>query len=613
MDGTEPGVQPSSSHFSKSYYLSVLSMANRKGNAKSTTATAQVDKPEATQSARKKMRNAPSEQQENEAPSGPRAAKVTALKNAVWKQGAPTGACKRAASPSSMPVSKTKQVEVQQGSFPQPPHSTASVTHCEDESVTEEDSGAVSIPLRVPAAPKKPSKKRSAATSQSRPKVTKDVFASDAEESDDEQYSSVTETDSPFMTEPEDLVQSDDDGSEDGNNVAGKLTAAKKRFLEEQPSWSGDENKEPSAASPGKFVIRGSPIVISSDDGDAVASPVSQLFPTELLEVKEEPLQPSGVLNASHTAARANKKKQRLLADSIWPEYTHVMRSRHDNSLALRYQGIELKLVLQKAMDSIEGRTRFRDAFPTLPIRMRWSRDCLEKACDGFIASSPAGAKDKYVMIRKRLDIDLQFFKELSTLLSPRISSLRGVTKTHAVNSALYTYNLHPGCSETVRELLKKKNYIYPAAPNGQDYLREKPFEHKAIIRTLRETLFRNRTITQQFPGRFKPGEERTYALSPAMVALAATAVFAALKEWESGFRTGIQFMANLYHGVYLDHIKGLNDIKAQKPLAYTSLLRRLFRMASYVYSDLIIEGDAGVGDTIGDIDNMAIDEDLLE
>ena len=140
----------------------------------------------------------------------------------------------------------------------------------------------------------------------------------------------------------------------------------------------------------------------------------------------------------------------------------------------------------------------------------------------------------------------------------------------------------------------------------GRDYLREKPYEHEAIIGTLRDTLFTNttRTIVQQFPGRFKADEEQTHTLSPAMVALAATAVciitialllnahthcqvFAALKEWESGFRNAIQFATNLYYGVYLDHIKGLNEIKEKKPQAYTSLMRRLFRMASYVYSGL--------------------------
>jgi len=60
----------------------------------------------------------------------------------------------------------------------------------------------------------------------------------------------------------------------------------------------------------------------------------------------------------------------------------------------------------------------------------------------------------------------------------------------------------------------------------GWDYMREKPYEHDAIIGTLRDTLFgRTKSITQQFPAHFKPDEERTHVLSPAMVALAATAV----------------------------------------------------------------------------------------
>ena len=56
--------------------------------------------------------------------------------------------------------------------------------------------------------------------------------------------------------------------------------------------------------------------------------------------------------------------------------------------------------------------------------------------------------------------------------------------------------------------------------------MHEKPYEHDTIIGTLHDTLFGgSRTITQQFPAHFKPDEERTHTLSPAMVALAATSV----------------------------------------------------------------------------------------
>ncbi len=42
-----------------------------------------------------------------------------------------------------------------------------------------------------------------------------------------------------------------------------------------------------------------------------------------------------------------------------------------------------------------------------------------------------------------------------------------------------------------------------------------------------------------------------------------------------------------VYYDIYLDHIKGLKEIKAKKPQAYVSLMWHLFRLASYVYPDL--------------------------
>ena len=64
---------------------------------------------------------------------------------------------------------------------------------------------------------------------------SKDVFALSAEsESDSEPYESVTETDDPYETEAaEASAESDEDGPEGDEVAAGKLTVAKKRFLEE--------------------------------------------------------------------------------------------------------------------------------------------------------------------------------------------------------------------------------------------------------------------------------------------------------------------------------------------------------------------------------------------
>jgi len=152
----------------------------------------------------------------------------------------------------------------------------------------------------------------------------------------------------------------------------------------------------------------------------------------DITEVHEELLQPSDILNA---AGQTNKKKVRnLLADNnalvtngvvqqrseagpAWPEYTNLVRSRPGNTITLKYQEYELKLVIRKAINSIECCVRFRDVFPTLPKRNKWGHECLEKACDGFANSSSGGVKEKYMKIRKRLDIDHKYFKKILCLV----------------------------------------------------------------------------------------------------------------------------------------------------------------------------------------------------
>ncbi|SRR6266550_6602277 len=103
--------------------------------------------------------------------------------------------------------------------------------------------------------------------------------------------------------------------------------------------------------------------------------------------------------------------------EPTWPDYTCVVRSPPDNSINLTEQGIELQLVIRKAMNLTEGRVRFRDVFPPLPKRSKWNHECLKKACNGFENSSVGNAKKKYIIIQKRLDNDHRYFMEVSSLV----------------------------------------------------------------------------------------------------------------------------------------------------------------------------------------------------
>jgi hypothetical protein len=126
-----------------------------------------------------------------------------------------------------------------------------------------------------------------------------------------------------------------------------------------------------------------------------------------------------------------------------------------------------------------------------------------------------------------------------------------------------------------------------------------KPFEHPAIVEVIKQRLFdeTRHPITEEFPEFFKDGEK----LTDSIIAFAATTVCltcyplvpllvtgfqvrAAIQEWNTGTRLPQEFTANAFTEVYLDHIGTLMYIKNKNPKGYDSLLRRLFRIASYVY-----------------------------
>lgn len=114
--------------------------------------------------------------------------------------------------------------------------------------------------------------------------------------------------------------------------------------------------------------------------------------------------------------------------------------------------------------------------------------------------------------------------------LDPRISVLRGETKSIAASNTRAFYGLEDGCMARVQTLLAG-NYIFPRT-NGvsvtlrhnsnpdlticQDhgyYQYNKPFEHLAIVSTLRDDLFSSSyPITRVYSYRFLPGQEDGYS-----------------------------------------------------------------------------------------------------
>ncbi|KIL59900.1 hypothetical protein M378DRAFT_180660 [Amanita muscaria Koide BX008] len=379
-----------------------------------------------------------------------------------------------------------------------------------------------------------------------------------------------------------------------GSVVGRALAAANERFAKEQPIWSDQlphgtvngqqsalfsestDEEKPDMTQQGKksLIIRGQVINISDDDEatDNDDSPTSRLVlrSTQVMQQSQQETLQASTVNPSQPQTFGDNQATNLSVvtasgsnemATIWPAYTNLLRGQRD--VALNVQSYELKLIVRRAMDLVEERIRFQNAFPTLVTRTVWNRSALVEACALLGTTAHiARMRERYEIFKERMRVDSEYIGEISkALLDPRISILRGDTKLAAINNTRLAYGLRDGCAQKVQELLTGARYIYPIGANG-------PFENIAVIGTLRDDLFlKNISIVTKFPLRFRvedqDSETDSHKLSPAMIALAATAVFAALKEWELGHRVQTHFTANLFDSIYRTHIKHLEKIQA--------------------------------------------------
>ncbi|KAI0037304.1 hypothetical protein FA95DRAFT_1578924, partial [Auriscalpium vulgare] len=81
---------------------------------------------------------------------------------------------------------------------------------------------------------------------------------------------------------------------------------------------------------------------------------------------------------------------------------------------------------------------------------------------------------------------------------------------------------------------------------------------------------------------KYKVGHSGKHELPIAMVALAATAVYAALEAYALGSQAShIEFEANKYTPVYNDHVDVLEQIQLDDEDKFSALMAHLFKVAS--------------------------------
>ncbi|KAM6493730.1 hypothetical protein JOM56_010091 [Amanita muscaria] len=169
----------------------------------------------------------------------------------------------------------------------------------------------------------------------------------------------------------------------------------------------------------------------------------------------------------------------------------------------------------------------------------------------------------------------------VSTMINPRVPLLRSQIKTLAVNNAKRVYDLQDMDANGIAALVNDLKFIFLFNQHG-NVQGTKPYESAAIISTIRDFLFHNSTVRiELYPERFLAGEEANHALTPSVIALAATAVTAAIEEWHTGRHIVGTFTTNVYADVYRTHLAVLTRIHDENVQGYSALLRRLYLAAA--------------------------------
>ncbi|KAM6491270.1 hypothetical protein JOM56_013509 [Amanita muscaria] len=261
-----------------------------------------------------------------------------------------------------------------------------------------------------------------------------------------------------------------------------------------------------------------------------------------------------------------------------WPSYTQLIYHQTNSGLdlGLSRQHHKVKLVVRRAINIITERVIFEDAFPSPANREVWIHCALIDAIKYVGEMSQGIARNRYQRLHARVIEESQYVSELSTMIKPRVPLLRNQIKSSAVNNT---------------------SNIYPLSQNGtvQGY---KPYENEAIVSTIREFVSHHSAIETSL--------HALKMLKPSVIALAATAVAAAIDEWRTGHRIVAPFTANIYDDIYNNHTALLAKIQAINEHGYSSLLRRLYYAALTSRNSTSISPNTD--STLLDVANMPVD-----
>ncbi|KAJ7351259.1 hypothetical protein DFH08DRAFT_97833 [Mycena albidolilacea] len=281
------------------------------------------------------------------------------------------------------------------------------------------------------------------------------------------------------------------------------------------------------------------------------------------------------VPNTTHQV-KAQTSTTTLRDEAKWhPSAQIIYPAPGKKDILLNSQTEVLQRVLRAAISLVKTGLLFENSYPAIISRAGFARAYL-------VSAAEAMPEAKYVL--ERLGLDLKYAAILADILLDRINILRGDIKRSAAGLAP-GYFQFAGLNETktkelIAKLLKDHRYIFPVDSQTQRLMTEKPFHHPALKAIVKDGVF-NRNFKAKNMHLFISTSKKHpthLELPDAMVALAATALYAALLEYRTtGERQVIAFTEGAYEDTYRNHMKTLADTRDAAPVALHKVLHGLF------------------------------------
>ncbi|KAF8257671.1 hypothetical protein EI94DRAFT_1708743 [Lactarius quietus] len=249
--------------------------------------------------------------------------------------------------------------------------------------------------------------------------------------------------------------------------------------------------------------------------------------------------------------------------------------------LMLTHQRPIICAIVQDAIDNLRTSLLIQNAFPDPIVAWAFTKDALRLAVERC-------EKPGATTVQAQLQDNDEYMAKLVSLPRTQISLICSEVKDQ-ITAVSYAAILGIGLA-TVGNQLSNYTYTFPRVPPnmGAGLVKHSlPYRNERIIAVIRELYFTGRSVSftsrfsHMFPVHFNNDGQPTRKVPVPMVALVATALYAALYEWHTGGQQNHEFSANAYMDMYAGHVNTLRHVMENWVSAFHIMMSDIYVQAS--------------------------------